>query len=46
MTFTISQDGVIFQRDLGKDTDRAARAMKAFDPDSAWTEVPATTASK
>jgi len=45
MTFTISQDGVIFQRDLGKDTDRAARAMKAFDPDSAWTEVPASTAA-
>lgn len=45
MTFTISQDGVVFQRDLGKDTDRAARAMKSFDPDSAWTEVPASTSA-
>lgn len=39
MTFTISQDGVVFQRDLGKDTERQAKAMKAFDPDSGWTEV-------
>jgi hypothetical protein len=45
MTFTVSQDGVVFQRDLGKDTDRAARAMKSFDPDSAWTEVPASTSA-
>ena len=39
MTFTISQDGLVFQRDLGKDTERQVRAIKSFDPDSGWTEV-------
>ena len=39
MTFTIGYDGQIFERDLGKETDKIARAMKSFDPDSAWKEV-------
>ena len=45
MTFTISQDGMIFERDLGKNTDAAARAMKTFDPDSGWKEDDSATAA-
>ncbi|NUS60858.1 MAG: DUF2950 domain-containing protein [Lysobacter sp.] len=39
MTFMISHDGGVFERDLGKAGDAAARNMKTFDPDSGWTEV-------
>jgi len=45
MTFIVSQDGLVFQRDLGKETERVARSMKAFDPDSGWSEVTDTTAA-
>ena len=45
MTFTISQDGVVFERDLGKNGERQAESMKSFDPDSSWTEVKATPAA-
>ncbi|GAB1596071.1 DUF2950 domain-containing protein [Lysobacter claricitrinus] len=44
-TFIIAQDGTVYQRDLGKDTARIAESMKAFDPDSGWTEVADATAS-
>jgi len=37
MTFMVNQDGVIWQRDLGKDTAAAVAAIRAFDPDSGWT---------
>jgi hypothetical protein len=39
MTFIISQDGVLLQKDLGKTTAETASAMSAFDPDSSWTIV-------
>ena len=39
MTFIINQDGVLLQKDLGKDTTEIATAMTAFDPDPAWTIV-------
>ena len=38
-SFIISHDGLVFERDLGKDGDRIAREMKAFDPDSGWKEA-------
>ena len=40
MTFIISHDGNIYQKNLGKDTDAAARAMTRFNPDKSWTRVP------
>jgi hypothetical protein len=40
MTFIVNHDGVVYQKDLGKETKKAARAMKAFDPDNTWTRVP------
>ena len=40
MTFTANQDGVVYQKDLGKDAKDAALAMNAFDPDKTWVRVP------
>jgi Protein of unknown function (DUF2950) len=39
MTFIINQDGVLFQKDLGKTTTETAAAMSAFDPDASWSPV-------
>jgi Protein of unknown function (DUF2950) len=39
MTFIVDQDGVVFQKDLGDDTDAVVDAMQLFDPDSSWTAV-------
>ena len=36
MSFIVSHDGVVYSRDLGPDTPDAAKAIKAFDPDSDW----------
>ena len=36
MTFVVSQDGVIYQQDLGPQTDALAKAMKEFNPNSGW----------
>lgn len=42
MTFMISHDGEVFQKDLGPGTAKIAAAMKTFDPDDSWTPVPAS----
>jgi hypothetical protein len=39
MTFMTNFRGDVFQQDLGKNTDRIARGMKKFNPDSNWTRV-------
>jgi hypothetical protein len=39
MTFIMNQDGVLLQKDLGKNTTETAVAMTLFDPDSSWTIV-------
>jgi len=36
MTFIVNQDGIVYQKNLGPNTDAAARAMKAYDPDASW----------
>lgn len=36
MTFTINQEGEIYEKDLGTDTATAAAAMTTFDPDDTW----------
>jgi hypothetical protein len=40
MTFIVNQDGVVYQRDLGDDTDKAAADIQSFDPDESWTALP------
>jgi hypothetical protein len=42
MTFIVGSDGVVHQKDLGKATDVAAKAMKKYDPDSTWTKAEQT----
>ena len=39
MTFTVNHDGVVFEKDLGKQTEKLAGAMKKFDPDKTWKRV-------
>ncbi len=39
MTFIVNQDGVVYQKDLGKNTEKTAKAMKTYDPDSTWKKV-------
>lgn len=47
MSFMISQDGEVFQKDLGPKSDSLARAMKSFDPDDSWQEEkPSATAAQ
>ena len=36
MTFIVNQQGRVYQRDLGPETARIARKMKAYDPDPTW----------
>jgi hypothetical protein len=38
MSFMISHDGVVFEKNLGKDGGKIAAAMKSFDPDDSWHE--------
>jgi hypothetical protein len=39
MTFMVSQNGKVFQTDLGDLTEGAAAAIQVFDPDDSWTLV-------
>ena len=39
MTLIVNQDGVVYEKDLGKDTEKMAEAMASFDPDETWKKV-------
>lgn len=39
MTFIVNHDGVVYQKDLGKNTAKIAEAMKTYDPGSGWKKV-------
>ena len=39
MTFMTNHDGIVYQRDLGDDTEKAAQSMKEFDPGPEWTKT-------
>jgi hypothetical protein len=36
MTFIVNEDGVVYQKDLGKKTGVLAKAIKEYNPDSSW----------
>ena len=36
MTFIVNKDGVVYRKDLGKNTDVLAKAMKEYKPDPTW----------
>lgn len=39
MTFLVNHAGVVYQKDLGKQTERLARRIIVFDPDQTWKKV-------
>jgi Protein of unknown function (DUF2950) len=39
MTFLVNQNGIVFQKDLGPKTAKAASSMKGFDPGDGWKPV-------
>jgi hypothetical protein len=39
MTFMVNPDGVVFQKDLGDDTQNTVNSITTFDPDSTWTAI-------
>ncbi len=36
MTFQVNQQGIVFQKDLGPETETAVAAIEAYDPDESW----------
>jgi hypothetical protein len=42
MTFLVNQDGILREKDLGAETDAAARAMTLYNPDTSWAAVTTT----
>ena len=42
MVFIVNQEGIIYEKDLGKDTTRIAEGMKFFNPDKTWKRVKET----
>jgi hypothetical protein len=36
MTFIVNHDGVVYEKNLGKNTAKTAQAMDSFDPDQTW----------
>jgi len=39
MTFIVNQDGVIYQQDLGPQSEKIAEGLSAFNPDAGWQKV-------
>lgn len=39
MTFIVNQEGIVYEKNLGKNTESIAKAMKKFDPDRTWKKV-------
>lgn len=39
MTFIVNQDGKIYQKDLGPDTDKLVPKIMKYDPDKTWKEI-------
>jgi hypothetical protein len=40
MSFIVSHNGKVYQRNLGKDSATIGMKMTSFDPGPGWTEVP------
>jgi hypothetical protein len=39
MTFIVNQAGIVYQKNLGKNTVKTVSAVKSFDPDTTWKQV-------
>ncbi|HKD05025.1 MAG TPA: DUF2950 domain-containing protein [Bryobacteraceae bacterium] len=44
MTFVVNRSGIVYEKDLGADTEKVASAITAYDPDDSWnpSDVPTT----
>jgi hypothetical protein len=40
MTFIVNHEGVVYERDLGRDTPRIAASLATFNPDANWKPAP------
>jgi hypothetical protein len=38
-TFIVNKDGIVYQKDLGKYTEKIAEAMDSYNPDATWKKV-------
>lgn len=38
-TFIVNKDGIVYQKDLGKDTENIAESIVSYNPDSTWKKV-------
>jgi hypothetical protein len=39
MTFIVNHQGIVYEKDLGTDTEHIARAMQAYNPDNTWKQA-------
>ena len=39
MTFIVNQNGIVYQKDQGKNTGSIAAVIKRYDPDKSWKKV-------
>ena len=39
MTFIVNQDGIVYQKDLGPDTESIARSITLYNPDPSWQRI-------
>jgi hypothetical protein len=39
MTFMVNHEGAVYQKDLGKETEKIVSALKKYDPDKTWKKV-------
>jgi hypothetical protein len=39
MTFVLSHQGIIYEKDFGRATDRAVKEIRSFNPDKSWEPV-------
>lgn len=45
MTFIVNQQGIVYEKDLGPNTEQIANTIKAYDPDETWKKVDVKEAS-
>jgi hypothetical protein len=36
MTFIVNQQGIVYEKDLGSNTDEVAKTITKYDPDKTW----------
>ena len=39
MSFIVDQDGIVYQKDLGRNTINLAKTLSVYDPDETWEKV-------